>query len=129
MTHGKNGFSGKSSRLMEIARRVIPRLSKRGLNERANARQDHTGRNHHPGDVTFMHADRLFSMGRRTPMNHDTFERVKGAGDFVAAGLTVGVVTSIIPTVAGFLTIIWTLIRISETERFAQFMRWLREPK
>ena len=54
----------------------------------------------------------------------------QAAAKHVADGLSFGVLIStffsILPDVASLLTVIWMLIRVSETTRFDQFMRWLR---
>lgn len=47
---------------------------------------------------------------------------VKASGDFVSAGIVAGTIAQLLPHVAAILTIIWTLIRIYETDT-AQ--RWL----
>lgn len=59
-------------------------------------------------------------------MNHETFDRIKSAGDIVAAGLTGSVILGLLPHVAAVLTIIWTAIRIYETDTCAKFVNWLR---
>lgn len=52
-------------------------------------------------------------------------EHAKTAGDIAAATLTVAVVVKWLPAMAAFLTIIWTAIRIWETDTVQSFRRWL----
>lgn len=47
---------------------------------------------------------------------HDTLEGLKPAGDIISFGVTVATLVSWLPSIAGVLTIVWTLIRIYETE-------------
>ena len=60
-----------------------------------------------------------------SPMNHDTFESIKTAGDVAAAGLTIGVIAAFLPPMAALFTIIWTGIRIYETETVQKLVRKL----
>ena len=47
---------------------------------------------------------------------HDLPEGVKAAGDLLSVATLLGSLASILPSVAAILTIIWTLIRIYETD-------------
>ena len=57
-------------------------------------------------------------------MNHH-IEQAKAVGDVVALTGTVAVVVGYLPAVAAFVTIIWTLIRIYETETAQRLLDWL----
>lgn len=50
------------------------------------------------------------------------FEQVKTVGDIASAGIVVGTLTTWLPPIAAGLTIIWTVIRIYETNTV---QRWL----
>ena len=52
-------------------------------------------------------------------------EQAKAVGDIVALTGTVAVVVGYLPAVAAFVTIIWTLIRIYETETARRLLDWL----
>lgn len=52
-------------------------------------------------------------------------DHAKTAGDVVAAGLTIAVVAKWLPAIAAFLTIVWTAIRIYETETVQRIVRWV----
>lgn len=52
-------------------------------------------------------------------------EQAKAVGDIVALTGTVAVVVGYLPAVAAFVTIIWTLIRIYETETAQRLLDWL----
>ena len=47
---------------------------------------------------------------------HDALEGLKPAGDILSIGVVVATLASWLPSIAALLTIIWTLIRIYETE-------------
>lgn len=51
-------------------------------------------------------------------------DALKHLTDFVAIGVTVGTIMKILPAVAAFLSIIWTMIRIYETKTV---QKWLRK--
>lgn len=53
-------------------------------------------------------------------------EHAKTTGDIIAAGVTVGTVLSWLPHIAAALTIIWTLIRIYETQTVQSILNWVR---
>lgn len=53
-------------------------------------------------------------------------DSVKTAGDIAAATLTVAVVAKWLPAVAAFLTIIWTALRIWETDTVKGIRAWVR---
>ena len=57
-------------------------------------------------------------------VNHH-IEQAKAVGDVVALTGTVAVVVGYLPAVAAFVTIIWTLIRIYETETAQRLLDWL----
>ena len=57
-------------------------------------------------------------------VNHH-IEQAKAVGDVVALTGTVAVVVGYLPAVAAFVTIIWTLIRIYETETAQRLLGWL----
>lgn len=48
---------------------------------------------------------------------------VKLSFDFVSAGIVVGTIAQLLPHLAAILTIVWTLIRIFETDTVKGFMR------
>lgn len=56
-------------------------------------------------------------------MNHDTFDQIKTAGDIAAAGLTLGVIVALLPPFAALLTILWTGIRIYESDTCQKILR------
>ena len=58
-------------------------------------------------------------------MNHESFDSIKAAGDIVAAGFTVAVLAALLPPIAALFTILWTGIRIYETETVQKIMRKL----
>ena len=47
---------------------------------------------------------------------HDIPEGIKAAGDILSIATLLGSLASLLPAVAAILTIIWTVIRIYETE-------------
>lgn len=55
-------------------------------------------------------------------MHHKT-EVVKHVGDVAAAGITVGTIAQILPSIAAVLTIIWTGIRIWEMDTVQKLFR------
>ena len=46
----------------------------------------------------------------------------KAAGDIASAGIVVGTLANVLPAIAAALTIVWTVIRIYETQTV---QRWL----
>ena len=58
-------------------------------------------------------------------MNHESFDSIKAAGDIVAAGFTVAVLAALLPPIAALFTILWTGIRIYETETVQKILRKL----
>jgi hypothetical protein len=52
---------------------------------------------------------------------HDLPETAKIAGDVLSIATLLGSLASILPAVAALLTIIWTLIRIYETDTVQKF--------
>ena len=56
-------------------------------------------------------------------------EQVKHVGDALAVGTTIGAVIGWLPALAAVVTIIWTLIRIYETETVQKLIeRFRRKP-
>lgn len=49
-------------------------------------------------------------------MTPEHSEQAKHIGDWIAAGTTVGAIIGWLPAIAAVFTIIWTVIRIYETE-------------
>lgn len=47
---------------------------------------------------------------------HDVIEGLKPAGDIISIGVAVATFVSWLPSIAALLTIVWTCIRIYETE-------------
>jgi hypothetical protein len=47
---------------------------------------------------------------------HDAIEGMKPAGDIISVGVAFATLVSWLPSIAALLTIIWTSIRILETE-------------
>ena len=60
-------------------------------------------------------------------MNSDHLEQVKSLGDGLSLTVAVGTLVQILPSVAAILTIVWTAIRIYETETVKRLMRRRRE--
>lgn len=58
-------------------------------------------------------------------VQHQLPDQAKTVGDVVAAGLTVAVLAKWLPALAAFLTIVWTAIRIYETETVQRIVRWV----
>lgn len=46
--------------------------------------------------------------------------------DTISIGTLLGTLAGWLPNIAAFLTIVWTLIRISETQTYTKFIQWLR---
>lgn len=55
--------------------------------------------------------------------DHDPSESAKHAIDFLSAAVAIGTVAAWLPPLAALLTIIWTAIRIWETETVQKFVR------
>lgn len=53
-------------------------------------------------------------------------EHAKTGGDVIAAGVTIGTVLSWLPHIAAGLTILWTAIRIYETETVQSLINWMK---
>ena len=53
---------------------------------------------------------------------HDLPETAKMAGDLLSIATLLGSLASFLPAVAALLTIIWTLIRIYETDTVQKFL-------
>jgi uncharacterized membrane protein YesL len=50
-------------------------------------------------------------------------EQAKHIGDWIAAGTTVGAVIGWLPAIAALFTIVWTVIRIYETETVQKLIK------
>lgn len=48
---------------------------------------------------------------------------IKHLADYLAIVVTLGTIINVLPAVAAFFSIIWTLIRIYETRTFQRFLR------
>lgn len=48
---------------------------------------------------------------------------IKHLVDYLAIVVTLGTIINVLPAVAAFFSIIWTLIRIYETRTFQRFLR------
>lgn len=58
---------------------------------------------------------------------HDLPEGVKAAGDLLSIATLLGSLASILPAIAALLTIIWTAIRIYETETIQRLLGKTRD--
>lgn len=59
-------------------------------------------------------------------MTHETAETMKHMGDAASAVVVVGAIVNWLPPVAALLTIIWTLIRIFESNTVQALIRRFR---
>lgn len=55
-------------------------------------------------------------------MNPENQETLKHIGDAVSAGVVIGALASWLPPVAALLTIVWTIIRIYETQTIQRLL-------
>lgn len=62
-------------------------------------------------------------------MNENMSHAVKTAGDIAAVGVTVGTILKWLPAIAAAFTIIWTAIRIYETETVQSAIKRIRKGK
>lgn len=53
-------------------------------------------------------------------------EHAKTTVDYIAAGVTVGTILSWLPHIAAALTIVWTIIRIYETQTVQSIITWVK---
>jgi hypothetical protein len=53
---------------------------------------------------------------------HDMIEGLKPAGDILSIGVAFATLVSWLPSIAALLTIVWTLIRIFETDTVRSLM-------
>jgi len=60
-------------------------------------------------------------------MSNSVDEPIKIAGDIVSVTTVVGTLAGILPSVAAIFTIVWTAIRIYETETVQGFLRRMKE--
>ena len=60
-------------------------------------------------------------------MQQQTIEMVKSAVDVTSAAVVLGTLAAWLPPMAAALTIVWTAIRITETRRFREVVRWSRK--
>jgi hypothetical protein len=49
-------------------------------------------------------------------VNQETFDHIKGVGDAAAVAVTIGTIASFLPAIAALFTIIWTGLRIYESD-------------
>lgn len=59
---------------------------------------------------------------------HQTLEHAKTVGDLVSAGVVVAAILQWLPAVAALLTIVWTAIRIYETDTVQRLVAGRRKP-
>lgn len=59
-------------------------------------------------------------------MHESTAHTVKTVADGASIGIVIGTIAGWLPAVAALVTIIWTSIRIIETETFRRFWGWVR---
>lgn len=67
-------------------------------------------------------------------MTPEHTEAAKTAADILSISVVVGALVDLLPSIAALLSIIWLLIQISQSQRFAQFVelcgrawRWLAQ--
>lgn len=60
-------------------------------------------------------------------MTSDHIEQAKSLGDGLSFTVAVGTMVQLLPSVAAILTIVWTAIRIYETETVKRLLRRRRE--
>ena len=59
-------------------------------------------------------------------VKHELIENAKSVGDITSVSVLVGTLAEILPGVAALFTIVWTAIRIYETDTI---QRWLNKEK
>ena len=64
-------------------------------------------------------------MERQLKMNHEQVETVKHIADGAAIVVAGASLVGLLPAVAALLTIIWTSIRIYETDTARRFIAWI----
>ena len=52
-----------------------------------------------------------------------SYEAFKTTGDITSVGIVIGTVLEFLPAIAAILTIVWTTIRIYETDTIQKFLR------
>lgn len=60
-------------------------------------------------------------------MSNPVDEPIKIVGDIVSVTTVVGTLAGILPSIAALFTIVWTAIRIYETETVQGFLRRMKE--
>jgi hypothetical protein len=60
-------------------------------------------------------------------MSNSVDEPIKIAGDIVSVTTVIGTLAGILPSIAALFTIVWTAIRIYETETVQGFLRRIKE--
>ena len=60
-------------------------------------------------------------------MSNSVDEPIKIAGDIVSVTTVVGTLAGVLPSIAALFTIVWTAIRIYETETVQGFLRRMKE--
>lgn len=54
---------------------------------------------------------------------NDHVDQLKAAGDVLSVTAVIGSLAGLLPVVAAFLSIVWSLIRIYETRTFQKFIK------
>ena len=62
-------------------------------------------------------------------LNHDDIDGIKGVVDTVSVITVVGTLVDALPAIAALLSIVWTLIRIFESETIQKLLNKFRRPK
>jgi chromate transport protein ChrA len=60
-------------------------------------------------------------------MSNPVDEPIKIVGDIVSVTTVVGTLAGVLPSIAALFTIVWTVIRIYETETVQGFLRRMKE--
>jgi chromate transport protein ChrA len=60
-------------------------------------------------------------------MSNPVDEPIKIAGDIVSVTTVIGTLAGVLPSIAALFTIVWTAIRIYETETVQGFLRRMKE--
>lgn len=58
-------------------------------------------------------------------MTPETADSIRHAGDALSVVIVLGALVDLLPSIAALLSIIWLLIQISQSARFAQFTAWV----
>lgn len=62
-------------------------------------------------------------------MSPENVETMKAGADAFSISLLLGALVGWLPAIASVVTIIWTVIRIVETDTFKRFWAWLKKDK